>query len=516
MSQETDLDELSGSWELESSNPGFRGVCSLIVSILLLILLISLIYKIIKLKKEQKQQYEQENHGLDVCKYCSICYEISRKQRINSNDFHNFCVLPAPLDVLICLFFFGFLCFLCNGYGILYYGSWVEASKWPIGSITIYVFAVLIGFCSLCSYLYFYSMLILTISKAGHDFIISIYIQRIHKIFMFMAAILLPIGNVIMEVFGQEYGRTFRFGQILAYIAFCCIFLGVTHLITLLIKRLQLLLINTLINDISISPKHLKSRTEIKNDINNLTQTQFQRDAHLLQVITKMLVILLIILIVSTGSGILTAFRYYFADNIHIATILSLIRWFWFTIINISFASFCVYLSVGFNINLYKFWCRCDKSVHKCIICCIKWKTIKKVTVTQNRVSTLSNNNATTPTTTTTTKEPIPAPPVMNKPVMNNTTKINQSVPSHSPSFPPSVDGKMTSYSSMNSSDNTEIIYDLKTKINDLANTANIELNTLKEKENVNHHHESQHTTDSISAVGYTPNAFNHMASEQL
>ena len=136
--------------------------------IISIILLISLICKIIMKWRQNPSERP------DVCKYCMIC--------CGRRSGESLCVPPAPLDVAICIYLFGFLCFLCNGYGIICYGSWVEASQHFLGTIAIYVFVVLVGFVTLCVYLYFYSMLILTISQAGTEFEISETTKGIHKL----------------------------------------------------------------------------------------------------------------------------------------------------------------------------------------------------------------------------------------------------------------------------------------------------------------------------------------------
>ena len=176
------LDEYSESWALESSFPMFRGISSLIVSLVCIILFISLIFKII-----MKWRHNPSERP-DVCKYCMIC--------CGRRSGESLCVPPAPLDVAICIYLFGFLCFLCNGYGIICYGSWVEASQHFLGTIAIYIFAVLVGFVTLCVYLYLYSMLILAISQAGTEFEIPKNTQRIHKFLMITAALSLPTGIV--------------------------------------------------------------------------------------------------------------------------------------------------------------------------------------------------------------------------------------------------------------------------------------------------------------------------------
>eukprot|EP01084_Bolivina_argentea_P119844 212460_1 len=371
------LDELSASWQLESDYPYFRGIASLFVSCVSLFLLISLIYKTIKISRDNP------NNKPDICKYCSICCGSK-----SSNYFQckNLCILPAPLDVCICAYFLGFLTFGCNSFGIIKYGNWIDAQNYTLGYIALIIFAVLIGFVSLCVYMYFYSMLILTISSAGDDFAISNCTKRIHTIFMITAAICFPIGNIMMEIYGQDFGRNFRIGQVLAYTSFACIFLGISHLILLLIKRLEKVLVNSMSSDMIGSPlTHFKTRTQIRQDIDNLTKSNMDRDAQLIQVITKMLVITITIILISCISGILTAYRYYWGQQKTVAKILSLVRWFWFTIVNISFGAFIVYLTIGFNIHLYKYWCRCDKTIHKCVMCCVKRETMKKITIAQSQ-----------------------------------------------------------------------------------------------------------------------------------
>lgn len=367
----------------------------------------------------------------------------------------------------------------------------------------------------------------------------------------------------MMEVFGQSFGRIFRIGQGLAYASFACVFLGIAHLIILLIKRLEMVLVNSMSSDL-VSRAHEKSRTEISRDVDTLAKTQAQRDAHLINVMTKMLVITVTIIIISVGSGVITGLRYWFADRQKLAQYLSLGRWAWFTMVNISFGAFCIYLTIGFNYELYKYWCRCDGSVHKCILCCIKRSTVRRITrvsISQSQAKLAEMQSVDTLDTETATNTrrntgqayelkmssiPSSSPdPIINTtsitPQTTNTGSIIKTMPSNS---------KMTSYSSMQSGsdgdtaidsmdgdeaiqtqstvhidgvaqqasieegpEEEERVYDLQLKMSDLAN--NVEMTGFKNS-NMNGHHEAQNTTDSVSIHGYTANGIMHMASEQL
>eukprot|EP01083_Nonionella_stella_P007330 21204_1 len=369
----SELDQLSASWQLESDYPLFRGAASLVVAVVSLVLLISLIIKI-----RNNAKVDPQNKP-DVCKYCTICCGA----HFTCTDLF---VLPAPLDVCICLYLLTFLTYLCNAYGILKYGNWIKAAQDPIGKIALIIFAVLVGLISLCVYLYFYSMLILTVACAGDEFRISRWKRRMHKTLMLISAVCLPAGNIMMEVYGTDYGRTFRIGQQLAYVSFACIFLGICHLTTLLGKKLEMILANAMSWEV-ISPRHSKTRTQISRAIDSISEAQEQRDSQLIQVITKLIVIALTILIISTGTGIMTGVRYYFGYDLVLARYLSLARWFWFTIVNIAIGCFVVYLTIGFNIELYKYWCRCDGAVHKCVMCCVKRDAIRRVSAFQSKRS---------------------------------------------------------------------------------------------------------------------------------
>eukprot|EP01083_Nonionella_stella_P227736 807760_1 len=362
---DTDLDELSSSWQLESAYPLFRGIASLVVAIVSLVLLCSLI---VKIRKKLKNAKIEPRNKPDVCKYYTICCR-SHFQCID------LFVIPAPLDVCICLYLLTFLTYACNAYGIIKYGNWIKAQQDPIGYIALIIFAVLVGLISLCVYLYFYSMVILTVASTGE---ISRWIRRMHQTLMLISAICLPSGNIMMEVYGTDFGKIFRIGQQLAYISFVCILIGICHLTLLLGNKLTLVLVDVTTNEV-IPRAHSQTHLQISRTIDTISASNMQRDAQLIQVITKLIVIALTILIISAGTGAMTAIRWYFGYNIVAARYLSLARWFWFTQINIAFGCFVVYLTIGFNIGLYKYWCRCDDAVHKCVMCCVKRDTIRKV-----------------------------------------------------------------------------------------------------------------------------------------
>lgn len=263
------------------------------------------------------------------------------------------------------------------------------------------------------------------------------------------------IGNIMMELFGQDFGRIFRIGQGLAYTSFACVFLGMAHLIIILITKLELVLVNSMSSDL-VSRAHEKSRTEIRRDVNDLAKTQAQRDAHLINVITKLLVITVTILIISFGTGIITGFRYYFADQEELARGLSLARWAWFTMINISFGAFCIYLTIGFNYELYKFWCRCDNAVHQCILCCIKRDTVRRVTrvsISQSQAKLASIPSSTGSMDTMDTMDTSTAENTKRNTGKGFELKMS-SIPSSSPGPVPSMSGGIVSTSEISSNNN--------------------------------------------------------------
>ena len=379
-----------------------------------------------------------------------------------------------------------------------------------------------------------------------------------------------------MEIFGQDFGRIFLIGQGMAYAAFVFVFVGISHLILLLINRLELVLVNSMSSDL-VSRAHEKSRTQIARDVDNLATTQAQRDAHLINVITKMLVITITIIIISIGTAIITGARYYFADRRTLAQYLSLARWAWFTMINISFGAFCIYLTIGFNYDLYRWWCRCDGSVHKCILCCIKRSTVRRITRVSISQSTaklddtpVSRNSITATNTRRNTgmgaaalklqmasipsSSPDPQGMTSTSDVSHKRTITPQTTNTITNNMMKDMptNGKMASYSSMASGldadaavdcieehiqtqstvhingvptqksieegpEEEERVYDLTLKMSGLANQ--VELTGLKsgaDKGISSSHHETQNTTDSVSFNGYTANGIMHMASEQL